>query len=279
MTVLERSPARQDLTDFLKRRRARLLPLDAGLVAGARRRTPGLRREEVAQLAGVGISWYTWFEQGRDIQVSAHFLENLARALRLDVAEREHLFTLAQHRPPPLARFVPQAVTPALQNMLESFPNPAYLKTLRSDLVAWNRPMTVMFGDFGAIPPERRNILWLLFTDPKYRRLMVDWETDARRLIARFRLDSGRAGNDPTFVELVRELEQASPEFRSWWQQHDVDGFGEGVKRFRHPRLGEIEFEHTAFTTDGNSDLRLIVYTPASDDSARKAKQLFNRAR
>jgi transcriptional regulator with XRE-family HTH domain len=279
MTVLDRSPARADLTDFLKRRRARMSPLDVGLVAGARRRTPGLRREEVAQLAGVGITWYTWFEQGRDIQVSAHFLENLSRALRLDAAEREHLFTLAQHRPPPLARTVPQAVTPALQNMLESFPNPAYLKTLRWDVVAWNRPMTMLFGDFGAIPLERRNVLWLLCTDPKYRQLMVDWETDVRRVIARFRLDFGRAGNDPSFLALVRDLEQACLEFRSWWRQHDVDGLGEGVKRVRHPRLGEIEFEHAAFTTDGNCDLRLIVYTPANDDSARKAKQLFSRAR
>jgi transcriptional regulator with XRE-family HTH domain len=277
MTVLDRSPARQDLTDFLRRRRARISPLEVGLVAGARRRTPGLRREEVAQLAGVGITWYTWFEQGRDIPVSAHFLENLARALRLDAAEREHLFTLAQHRPPPLGRFSPPAVTPALQNMLESFPNPAYLKTPRWDLVAWNRPMTIMFGDFNEIPVERRNILWLLFTDPKYRRLMVDWEIDVRRAIARFRLDFGRAGDDPMFVALLRDLDQVSPEFRSWWKQHDVDGLGEGVKSFRHSRLGEIEFEHGTFTADNNSNLRLVVYTPTDAESARKARQLFAR--
>src|SRR5262249_48186944 len=156
----------------------------------------------------------------------------------LDAAEREHLFTLAQHRPPPLARLLPQAVTPALQNMLESFPNPAYLKTPRWDLVAWNRPMTILFGDLSAIPVERRNILWLLVMDPKYRQLLIDWETDIRRVIARFRLDFGRAGDDPSFVALVRDLEQASPEFRSWWQQHDVYGLGEGVKCFRHPKLG-----------------------------------------
>jgi transcriptional regulator with XRE-family HTH domain len=279
MSVLDRSPTRTDLTDFLRTRRARISPPEVGLVAGARRRTPGLRREEVAQLAGVGVTWYTWFEQGRDIQVSAHFLENLSRALRLDATERQHLFTLAQHRPAPLTGFVPQPVSPSLQNMLESFPNPAYLKTPRWDLVAWNRPMTIMFGDFNAIPPERRNILWLLLTDPKYRQLMLDWETDVRRVIARFRLDSGRAGNDPRFVELVRELEQVSPEFRAWWRQHDVDGFGEGVKSFRHPRLGKIEFEHTSFTADSNPDLRLIVYTPTDAASGRKAKQLFGPKR
>jgi transcriptional regulator with XRE-family HTH domain len=261
MANLDRNPNRRDLSAFLVSRRARLSPLDVGLVAGSRRRTPGLRREEVAQLAGVGISWYTWLEQGRDIQVSAHFLENLARALRLDRTEREHLFALAQHRPPPLTRPTPPRVTETMQHVLDSLPNPAHIKTPRWDIVAWNAPMAEVFGDFAELPEEERNTLWLLFTKPIYRRIMLDWEADARRVIARFRLDFGRSGNDPAFLDLVRNLEEASPEFARWWRQHDVDGFGEGVKRVRHPRLGDIEYEHAAFTVEGDANLRMIVYT------------------
>lgn len=274
MLNLARSGGRRELAEFLKSRRARLSPADVGLHAGARRRTPGLRREEVAQLAGVGVTWYTWFEQGREIQVSAHFLENLARGLRLDATERDHLFALAHHRPAPL---VPQCstVSPTLQHMIETLPNPAYVKTLRWDLAAWNRSMITLFGDFGLIPSERRNILWLLFTDQLYRRLFVDWETDARRVIAKFRLDFGRSGNDPAFVALIRELDDTSPEFHRWWPLQDVNGFGEGLKRIRHAQLGEIEFEHNALTVENAPDLRLVIYTPVAGDSAQKARWLF----
>ncbi|MBV8835158.1 MAG: helix-turn-helix domain-containing protein [Alphaproteobacteria bacterium] len=267
MPNLERNPDRRDLTDFLVTRRARLTPPDVGLVTGPRRRTPGLRREEVAQLAGVGISWYTWFEQGRDIQVSAHFLENLSRALKLDRPEREHLFALAQHRPPPLARPSTPRVSAMMQRMLESYPHPAHIKTPRWDIVAWNAAMIEIFGDITQYPVEERNSMWLVFTKPVFRHTMIDWEADARRVIARFRLDFGRAGNDPAFVELVRNLEQASPEFARWWRQHDVDGFGEGVKRVRHPRHGEIEYEHAAFTADSDPNLRLVLYMPVQHAS------------
>lgn len=264
MPNLERNPDRRDLTSFLVSRRARLTPPDVGLITGARRRTPGLRREEVAQLAGVGISWYTWFEQGRDIQVSAHFLENLSRALKLDRTEREHLFALAQHRPPPLTRPSAPKVTATMQRVLDSFPNPAHIKTPRWDIVAWNASNSEVFGDFAGVPAEERNTLWLLFTKPFYRRIMLDWEADARRVIARFRLDFGRSGNDPAFVELVKNLQDASPEFARWWGQHDVDGFGEGVKRVRHPRHGDIEYEHVGFTADSDPNLRMIVYAPVT---------------
>jgi len=267
MPNLERNPDRRDLTDFLVTRRARLTPPDVGLVTGPRRRTPGLRREEVAQLAGVGISWYTWFEQGRDIQVSSHFLENLSRALKLDRPEREHLFALAQHRPPPLARSSTPKVSAMMQHMLDSYPHPAHIKTPRWDIVAWNAEMIEIFGDITRYPVEERNSMWLVFTKPEFRRTMIDWEADARRVIARFRLDFGRAGHDPAFVALVRNLEEASPEFARWWRQHDVDGFGEGVKRVRHPRHGEIEYEHAAFTADSDPNLRLVLYTPVQQAS------------
>jgi transcriptional regulator with XRE-family HTH domain len=275
MPSLARNKDRDDLVVFLRNRRARLLPLDVGLLPGARRRTPGLRREEVAALAGVGATWYTWFEQGRDIQVSAHFLENLARALRLEGAERDHLFALAQHRPPPLRAHTPPQVTPAMAHMIETLPNPAHLRTARWDIAAWNKHLTTLFGDYARVPPERRNSLWLFFTDPIYRKLMPSWELDARRVIAKFRLDFGRSNNDQAFRDLVGELNDASPEFRRWWPQHDVDGYGEGLKLIRHPRLGDIEFEHTAFATDNDANLRLIIYTPAPGESTRRAKRLF----
>jgi transcriptional regulator with XRE-family HTH domain len=262
MPNLERQASRHDLAAFLRSRRERLSPQEAGFVAGARRRTAGLRREEVAQLAGVGLTWYTWFEQGRDIQVSAHFLERLALALRLTGAERAHLYDLAQHRPPPTVSVAVPEVSSALRAMIESLPNPAYVKTARWDVVAWNAAAADTFGDYGALPPARRNVLWLVFTSPEYRRIMTDWEGDARRVLAKFRLDHGAAGDDPAFAQLVAELSDASQEFRRWWLLHDVQGRGEGIKRLYHAVRGEIEFEHTAFVVDGAPQLRLVVYTP-----------------
>ncbi|HEX6958349.1 MAG TPA: helix-turn-helix transcriptional regulator [Ferrovibrio sp.] len=268
--------SRRDLSAFLRSRRARLSPLDVGLPAGPRRRTPGLRREEVAQLAGVGVTWYTWFEQGRDIRVSAHFLENLARALRFDAAERAHLFALAQHRPPPLSGAAGAVeVSPALQRMIDAHPYPVYVKTARWDVVAWNRPATLIMGDFASVPPALRNVIRLVFTCPDYRRLMVDWAGDARRILARFRINYGRAAGDPAFAQLVDELAEVSPEFYQWWPQQDLLGQIEGVKTLRHPQHGEIEFEHTAFQVDAGPDLRLTAYMPLAGRSAGRMKRVI----
>jgi transcriptional regulator with XRE-family HTH domain len=279
---LSRSEGRRELSEFLRTRRARLSPADVGIQVGARRRTPGLRREEVAQLAGVGVTWYTWFEQGREIQVSEHFLENLARGLRLDAAERDHLFAIAHQRPAPI---IPQSstVSPSLRRMIDSLPNPAYVRTVRWDLAAWNLPTAVLFGDFDLVTQERRNILWLLFTDLLFRSRFVHWETDAQQVIAKFRLDFGRSGNDPAFLALIRDLEHASPEFHRWWPLHDVNGLGEGLKRIRHVAdgehvaHGEIEFEHTTLAVENAPDLRVIIYTPAAGESAAIAHTLFGK--
>ncbi|MFE0759044.1 helix-turn-helix transcriptional regulator [Inquilinus sp. NPDC058860] len=262
VSTLQRTAGRRALSDFVRDRRARTSPDEVGLPAGSRRRTPGLRREEVAQLAGVGVTWYTWFEQGRAIQVSADFLERVCRALRLDQAERQHLYALAQHRPPPHGAPGLPAVSPILQALLDSLPNPAYIKTARWDIVAWNAAVTAIFGDYALIPPDRRNGLWLVFTDPRYRRMMPDWEDGARRILAKFRLDHGRAGGDPAFAALVDALQEASPEFRRWWPRHDVSERSEGLKRIRHDTLGELEFAHATFLVEGAPDLRLVTYTP-----------------
>ncbi|WP_437123430.1 helix-turn-helix transcriptional regulator [Tistlia consotensis] len=259
---MQRTEERRALAAFVRDRRARTRPEEVGLSGGPRRRTPGLRREEVALLAGIGLTWYTWFEQGRDIQVSTAFLERLARALRLDRAERIHLFSLAQRRPPPHEPVSADTLPPAIQRMLDGLSNPAYVKNQRWDVLGWNAAAALLFEGCIALEPGLSNIVLQLFGNPRCRRRMIDWEGDARRALAKFRLDYGRAQGDPAFEALVEQLEAASPEFRRWWPRQDVSGSGEGIKRFDHETLGELEFEHTAFLVESAPDLRLVVYTP-----------------
>jgi len=259
---------------FLRSRRARLSPTDAGFGRGGRRRTPGLRREEVAQLAGVGVTWYTWFEQGRGIQVSAHFLDRVAIALQLDTVERAHLFALALRQPPPLARELSVTMSPALRRLLATLPNPSYVKTARWDVLDWSPSFSRVFGDLTEIPPERRNLLWLVFSDIRYRNMMPDWERDSRILLANFRAEFGRHADDPAFVRLVRELERISPEFRRWWCDQDVQAPNAGTRRFHHETLGALDFEPTSFVVDAAPDLRLVVYTPVPGESASRVARL-----
>jgi transcriptional regulator with XRE-family HTH domain len=265
---LERTPGRQDLGAFLKSRRARLSPEAVGLPPGLRRRTQGLRREELAQLAGVSVTWYTWLEQGRDIRVSTALLESLARVLRLDGTERAHLFVLARQQMPLPAASQASPLTPALQRLLDSLSSPAFIKTARWDVVAWNGAATRVFGDFAQLPDAERNLLKLMFLSPHYRRITVNWAESAQRILARFRIDHGRAAGDPAFEDLVAELRAKSIEFRSWWPKQDVLGLGEGIKRLRHPTAGVIEFEHTTFVIEGKSDLRMVVHAPLPGASA-----------
>ena len=265
MANIARVETRRELSEFVMSRRKTSRPEDVGLMPGPRRRTPGLRREEVAQLAGVGVTWYTWFEQGRDIRVSTHFLENVCRALCLTATERAHLFTLAQHRPPPHSTVELPTVTHAVQAMLSSLPNPAYITTQRWDVVAWNKSAVKLFLDYSLIPSEKRNHLWLVFTDPKWRRLLLDWEEVARDMLANVRINYARANGDPTFDELVAALEDASPEFRRWWPLQSVYSRSEGVKRLRDESMGEVQLEHTAFLVEGAPQLRMVIYTPVSE--------------
>jgi transcriptional regulator with XRE-family HTH domain len=240
----------------------------------------GLRREELAQLAGVGLTWYTWFEQGRDIRVSDAFLENLAQALAFDSAERQHLFLLAQHRLP--AATIPLAMrsSEALQRIVDSHPNPAYVKNLRWDVLAWNRAASIMFGDYAAVPSAQRNALWLVFRSPAYRAFMVHWSDDARDLVARFRSDLAQLGeDDERAAALVAELVDTSEEFRALWTSHEVAGRSSGVKCFCHPAVGPIEFEHTRLRVDeaAPDPLRVVIFTPLPGESASRAASLFPR--
>jgi transcriptional regulator with XRE-family HTH domain len=262
------------LAAFLRSSRERLSPEEAGLPITARRRTAGLRREEVAQIAGVGVTWYTWLEQGREIQVSTDYLERISLALRLDATERAHLFMLAHNRPPPATPAQSSRVTPALRRMLEAVAGPAYLATACLDVLAWNTTLSAVFGDLETLPPEERNMIWLVFASPSHRASIPNWEADARGMLARFRVEFGRHRNEPRFTELIERLKQASQEFRQWWPEQDVRRRITAAKRFEVPRFGTLELEQSAFLVEDSPELRLVVYSPVNEETARIVEQL-----
>jgi transcriptional regulator with XRE-family HTH domain len=273
-----RSPShREELAQFLRSRRERVRPGDVGLPAGTRRRTPGLRREEVAQLAGVGVSWYTWLEQGRDIHVSEPLLERLARTLCLTPTERAHLFELAHGRPAALPVSAPSTVSGTLVRILEAHPFPALVSTRRWDVLAWNAAAEILYGDFRRFPAERRNGLWLMFMDAVQRSRMPGWEADARRTVAGFRLDAARAANREEFDALAAELARVSPEFARFWNEHDVAESPAGSKVLVHPDVGELGFEHVTlhYTEPEGHMLRVSLYTPHAGTSTERARKLF----
>ena len=253
---------------FLRSRRERLTPAEVGLPAGARRRTQGLRREEVALIAGVGGTWYTWLEQGRDIKPSAEVLAALAEALRLDAAERQHLYVLAGRAPPSVRPSSPERVEAPLRHTLASLTiQPAYVIGRRWDVLAWNPAAAAIFGDYGALEGDARNVMHLLFTDLGHRRMLVDWEDLARVALGRFRAESAKYIGDPDFERLIAKLDAASPQFRAWWPARDVIRQLSGLKAIRHPIAGPMTFEHMSFSIDDGSDMKLIVYTPLEQDA------------
>jgi transcriptional regulator with XRE-family HTH domain len=268
---------RAELADFLKARRAALQPADVGLPGCGRRRTPGLRREEVAQLAGVGTTWYTWLEQGRDVKASLSVFEALAAALRMSAAERAHLIMLGRGEQAPPLQLARERVTPTMRRLVENLgPNPAALLGRRWDYLAWNDAFSTVFGDLSLHPPEERNTIWLMFMDPARREVMPDWEISARRLLARFRADHARHLGDPSFDDLVQALLRASPDFCRWWSRHEVLGSGEGRKTLIHPTVGRLEFEHALFKHGEDSDHRLVLYSPLPEhDTAAKLASLL----
>ncbi|HET9051797.1 MAG TPA: helix-turn-helix transcriptional regulator, partial [Candidatus Dormibacteraeota bacterium] len=258
------------LASFLRTRRDRITPEAAGLPNGHRRRTPGLRREEVAQLAGVGLTWYTWLEQGRDINVSPTVLCAIARALRLDPAERAHLFLLAGQPPP--TGFTEEGVRPEHRRVLERWePFPAYIINRRWDVLAHNRPTALLFFDYERPPTGVRNGIWAMFRVPSRRTTVVDWLSCAEKMVATFRAEAAQHLDEPEFRSLVAELEAESPEFAELWRRHDVRGRTHGVKRLRTPRLGALEFEHTAYEISDQPGCRLVLYTPAD----RRTERVF----
>jgi len=264
------------LGGYLKDRRTKLDPASFGLPAG-RRRTPGLRREEVAQRANISPTWYTWLEQGRGGAPSADVLDRIARALMLTDVEREHLFLVGLGRPPEARYHASGGVTPRLQRVLDALdPSPALIRTAIWDVVAWNRAATVIFGDYGSAPPEERNILRYFFLDPRARAAQYDWESVARFVLGAFRVDAARAGAAAEVEPLVDELRRRSPEFRAMWRDNDVRGHhGEAVKHIKHPTLGPLAIEYSAFAVDGRTDLSMVVYNPATPEDAERIKSLL----
>jgi transcriptional regulator with XRE-family HTH domain len=272
----ERITSGNRLGTYLKDRRAKLDPASFGFPS-ARRRTPGLRREEVAHRANISATWYTWLEQGRGGAASADVLDRIARALMLTDVEREHLFLLGVGRPPDVRYQRSEGVTPRLQRVLDALePCPALIRTATWDVVAWNRAATVMLTDYGALPPEQRNILRFIFLDPRVRAAQYDWESVARFVVGAFRVDAARAGAAAAVEPLVDELCRLSPEFKAMWRDNELhSSHGEAVKRIRHPVLGPISFEYSAFAVDGRPDLSLVIYNPATPEDAQRITSLI----
>ena len=257
-------PHGSSLGAYLRNRRTKLDPASFGIAAG-RRRTTGLRREEVAQRANISPTWYTWLEQGRGGNPSADVLDRIARALMLTEVEREHMFLVGLGRPPEVRYRGSDAITPRLQRLLDALTfSPAIVRTATWDVVAWNRAAATVMTDYGLLPPGQRNILQMIFNDANIRAAQSDWEAAARFVVRAFRIDAARAGADAEVAPLVAELCQSSPEFASMWRDNEVQTHGDGVKHLRHPRLGRIALEYSAFAVDGRPDLSLIVYNPAT---------------
>ncbi len=249
-----------------------------GLPNGGRRRTPGLRREEVAQLAGVGATWYTWLEQGRDVRASLEVLEALARALRLDQAERTHLVLLGRGEEPPPCKSPAERVSPTLRRLIENLgANPAFILGRRWDYLAWNDAATALFGDLDSIPRAARNHAWLTFTDAARREMFTDWARSSRLLVAKFRADSARHLGDPEFEALIGALLKTSTAFKRAWERHEVARGGEGRKELRHPVAGMLAFSHAVFHPAEALEQRLVLYSPLPEhDTPAKLAHLLD---
>jgi hypothetical protein len=266
---------RQELASFLRSRRERISPEQVGLPPGRRRRTPGLRREEVAQLAAVGVTWYTWLEQARDIQVSGQVADAIARALMLDVTERRHLFTLAGTADPHPHLDCP-GISPALLAMVGKVePLPAAVFNSRYDIVAYNRTYGRLVTDLDALPVEDRNIMWLAFTDPLWRERMLDREENTRLMAAKFRSSMARHLAEPAWKELLRRLQQHSPEFREAWERHEVVRPGSHVKRYINPDVGVLAFDFTHLWLGPQDGPRMTVYAPADETTRLRLDELM----
>lgn len=264
-TEVRRRPRRTELGEFLKARRARVSPADVGMPPGERRRTPGLRREEVAVLAGVGVTWYTWLEQGRPINASYQVLDAVARTLLLGETERQHLYRLAEATPIRTAAEA-SAVPDAILTILRSLdPLPATLVNARWDLLASNDAARDLFADWHTLPCVHRNTLWCCVTEPNARSFLLDYDDTISYLVARFRAAYGHHLDDPEWVEDIRRLADVSPEFAELWARHDVAEPELRSRRMRHPVAGELAFAVAELDVAALPEHRIVTYTPADD--------------
>ncbi|WWQ66259.1 helix-turn-helix transcriptional regulator [Streptomyces sp. Q6] len=270
---------RAELSEFLRTRRARLKPEDVGIASiGRARRVPGLRREELAQLAGVSVAYYTRLEQGNGRNVSAEVLDAIARALRLSDAEQAHLTHLAKPKQQRRRYRAPkrQQVRPALRQLLDTMDGvPAYIGGARSEILAWNSMAVALFGDWGALPPAERNWARLTFLNPDYRELFQEWESKASDMVSYLRLYAGQNPDDPELSALVGELSVKSDEFRRLWATHDVKEKGHGVKRMRHPLVGELTLSYETLHLPDDAGQFLSVYHAEPGSPSAEALRLL----
>ncbi|MFE7315455.1 helix-turn-helix transcriptional regulator [Streptomyces sp. NPDC057555] len=265
---------RAELAAFLRSRRERITPEQVGLPRGTRRRTPGLRREEVAQLGAVGVTWYTWLEQGRDIHVSPQVLDAVARALQLDRAERSHLFALAGTADPVPGKEC-TGVPRALREILDGLaPYPAAVHNSRFDILAHNSTYGQLMCDLDTLPEEDRNCMWLAFTHPGWRSILVDREATIRTMTAKFRAAMAEHIAEPGWKALVARLTEASPEFRRIWAQHEVERPTGAVKVFRHPAVGVLQLTSTNMWLGPNAGPKVLAYTPVDEASRERLVEL-----
>jgi transcriptional regulator with XRE-family HTH domain len=269
-------PRLRELGDFLRSRRAGLQPSDVGLPPGRRRRTPGLRREEVAQLANVSPTYYAFLEQGRQTRPSRQVLDALAAALRLSPAGRTHLHTLAggDAADGDTAAALVEILAPGVGALVARLdPHPTFVKGRRWDILAANRSARALFADWPELPAAERNELWWMFTDPRARDIYADWDKDAAAMLARFRLSAARRPGDPSFAELIERLHEHSAEVRAWWPRHEVLAPSSGIKHLRHPLLGAVAFQHVVLQVADHPDQKLVTFETAGHerDLARRA--------
>ncbi|WLS10725.1 helix-turn-helix transcriptional regulator (plasmid) [Shinella sumterensis] len=263
------------LGTFLRDRRMRLDPTTFGFQPG-RRRTPGLRREEVAQRANISPTWYTWLEQGRGGAPSSHVLDRIAAGLMLTEPERDHLHVLAFGHPPEPHYRQHDGITPRLQRVLDAMPfSPAIIRTATWDVVAWNKAAAIILTDYAKLPPDRRNILRMIFSDERVRAAQDDWRNVARYVVGAFRADAARAGAGMEIRQLVDELSANSPEFKAMWDDNEIAGAREGIKRLHHPHLGSIALEFSSFAVEGRPDLNMMVYNPANAEIMARFRALI----
>ncbi len=265
----------REFGDLLRSRRERLQPADVSLPAGNRRRTRGLRREEVALLAAISPTYYAFLEQGRDVTPSRQVLDALADALRLSPTERAHAHQLVRGDPAPDAYVAIEALAPVVSALVDRLdPCPTYVTGRRFDVLGANRAARLLWTDWTVVEPDARNILWWTFTNPAAREVFVEWDKEAGAQLARFRAAAARHPDDLAFTELIGRLHNSSPEVRAWWPRHDVAPLSSGSKRLRHPTLGELELDHVVLQVADQPEQKIITFAPSSEDRARIAELL-----
>jgi len=267
---------RTELADFLRSRRRHIAPNQAGLQATGQRRTPGLRREEVSLLSGVSLTWYTWLEQGRDIKPSRQVMDALARTLRMSIAEHAYVLRLTGHANDGQLEEPAGAMPAHAQRLIDALgASPAYAITPYWSILGWNRAYEALYPNVARVPASDRNLLWLVFTDPDVRDLLVDWKTDSRRFLTQFRAEAGSRIHESAFADLIARLHDANEQFRVGWASHDVEQFESTQRRFEHPSAGTLLLEHHRLSLADHPDLHLIIYTAApGSGTARRMAEL-----